>query len=431
MISAYRASILHFLADPDAVPWAEACQYYADGVLLVAEGRVVGLGEANAVLANLSGDYALHEYPNGLIVPGFVDCHIHYPQLEVIASYGEQVLQWLETYTFPAEARFNEPDYARRIADQFLDELLRAGTTTALVFGTVHRASVEAFFAACEARDLRMIAGKVLMDRNAPKHLTDTPESGYRDSRELIEKWHGRGRLRYAVTPRFSPACSPQQLRKAGQLLDEFPGVYLHTHLSESLDEVAWVKQLFPHCDGYLDTYDRAGLLGRRSVFAHCIHLDEREWTRLAATASNIAFCPTSNLFLGSGLFHWSRATAQKIRVGLGTDVGGGTSFSLLQTLNEAYKVLQLRGATLSPGKGFYLATLGGADSLDLADVIGNFETGKEADFLVLDKCCTPLMQMRMRCCKDLLEQLFVFTMLGDDRAVALTFAAGRKVHSR
>ncbi len=431
MTTAYRASILHFLADPDAVGLEASYQYFADGLLVVTDGKVAAVGEAEALLPELADQVEVVSYDNSLIVPGFIDTHIHYPQTEMIAAYGEKLLEWLETYAFPVESKFSDPEYARNIADRFLDELLRAGTTTALVFGTVHKASVESFFEACEQRNLRMIAGKVLMDRNAPDYLTDTPESGYQDSRELIEKWHNRGRARYAVTPRFSPTSSPEQLRKAGQLMAEYPGVYMHTHMSENLDEVEWVKELFPDCSSYLDTYDQAGLLGRRSVFAHCIHLEDAEWDRLAETESNIAFCPTSNLFLGSGLFHLSRAVKQNIRVGLGTDVGGGTSFSILQTLNEAYKVLQMRGEKLSPFKGFYLATLGAADSLDLADVIGNFEPGKEADFAVLDKACTPLMDFRMQNCKDLFEELFVFSMLGDDRAVQATYAAGSKVHSR
>lgn len=431
MITAYRASVLHFLADPDSVPLEESYQYHEDGVLLVDNGEVVACGEATQVLAGLEGDYQLVEYGNALIMPGFIDTHIHYPQIEIIAAYGEQLLEWLETYTFPSEAKFSDPQHARSIADRFLDELLRAGTTTALVFGTVHKASVDSFFEACEERNLRMISGKVLMDRNAPDFLLDTSESAYQDSKALIEKWHNRGRARYAVTPRFSPTSTAQQLRRAGDLLAEFPGVYMHTHLSENKDEVNWVKELFPQCEDYLDTYDQAGLLGRRSVFAHSIHLEDREWQRLGDSGSNIAFCPTSNLFLGSGLFHLSRAMQNKIRVGLGTDVGAGTSFSMLQTLNEAYKVLQLRGEKLSPFKAFYLATLGSADCLDLTDLIGNFAPGKEADFVVLDKASTPLMDFRMQQCKDLFEQLFVFSMLGDDRAVQATYAAGCKVHQR
>jgi len=431
MLSAHRSSLLHFLADPATVPLEQAYQYIEDGLLIIEDGRVKAVGEALQLLPTLPAHCELSTHKNSLLIPGFIDTHIHYPQTEMIAAYGEQLLEWLEKYTFPTEQQFADPAYARDIADRFLKELLRAGTTTALVFGTVHKASVEAFFEACEQQNLRMIAGKVMMDRNAPDYLLDTAECSYRDSRELIEKWHGRGRLRYAVTPRFSPTSSEQQLTKAGQLLRENPGVYMHTHLSENKSEVAWVKELFPECSNYLDSYDQSGLLGRRSIFAHCVHLEDEEWDRLAETQSGIAFCPTSNLFLGSGFFALSQAQKKSINVGLGTDVGAGTSFSILQTLNEAYKVLQLRGEQLSPFKGFYLATLGGANTLDLADTIGNFESGKEADFIVLDKAATPLMAFRMEKCKDLFEQLFVFSMLGDDRAVSQTWSAGKQVHVR
>ncbi len=436
VITAHRASILHFIADPDLavqgkIKLEQCYQYFSDGLLVIENGQIKMLGHTDDLLSILDKNVKVTVHPNSLITPGFIDTHIHYPQTEMIASYGEQLLQWLEKYTFPTEAKFADKNYAREIADRFLTELLRAGTTTALVFGTVHKSSVDAFFEACEAKELRMIAGKVMMDRNAPDYLTDTPESSYIDSKNLIKKWHNKGRLRYAVTPRFSPTCSEQQLQKAGQLLKEYPDVYLQTHLSENPSEVSWVKELFPQRKNYLDTYDHAGLLGKRSVFAHCLHLTDDEWQRMAESHSNIAFCPTSNLFLGSGLFHLSRAVKQKINVGLGTDIGGGTSFSLLQTLNETYKVLQLRGEQLSPFKGFYLATLGGAKTLDMDDLIGNFAIGKEADFIVLDKASTPLMTFRMSQCKDLFEQLFVFSMLGDDRAVKQTWSAGNLVHQR
>ena len=428
---AHRGAILHFLTDPDRIQESLSYEYFPDGILVIKNGVVESLSDASQVLAQLDSKIELIEHKNSLILPGFVDTHIHYPQTEIIAAYGEQLLQWLEKYTFPTERKFKDPAYARKIAEQFLNELLRVGTTTALVFGTVHKESVEAFFEACEQRNLRMIAGKVMMDRNAPDYLMDCPQSSYEDSKSLIEKWHNRGRLRYAVTPRFAPTSSDEQLQKAGQLLREYPDIYMHTHLSENLDEVAWVKELFPQCDNYLDVYDRAGLLGRRSVFAHCIHLCDSEWQRMQDTQSGIAFCPTSNLFLGSGLFNLNRATESGINVGLGTDVGGGTSFSLLQTLNEAYKVLQMRGDTLSVLKMFYLATLGGAETLDLSDKIGNFEVGKEADFVVLDKISTPLMKLRLEQCDDLLEELFVLGMMGNDRTVRQTWSAGSKVHDR
>jgi guanine deaminase len=430
-MQAYRASLLHFLDDPDRVAEEDSYQYFDDGILLIEDGKIADIGDAAQMLAKVPAGVEVTHYTDSLIMPGFIDTHVHYPQTEMIAAYGEQLLQWLETYTFPVEAQFSDQEYARTIADLFLDELLRCGTTTALVFGTSHRESVDAFFEACEEHNLRMIAGKVWMDRNAPDDLTDTADSAYEDSKALIGKWHNRGRLRYAVTPRFAATSSPEQLRKAGQLLAEYPDVYLHTHMSENPDEVKWVAELFPECENYLDTYDQAGLLGRRSIFAHCIHLTDSEWERMAETRSNIAFCPASNLFLGSGLFNLQRAVEKNIVVGVGTDVGAGHSFSVLETLSEAYKVQQLRSHKLTPFKAFYLATLGGARCLDLDDLIGNFSVGKEADFIVLCKAPTPLMQFRLARCKNLIEELFVIAMMGDDRTIRATYVAGKPVHTR
>jgi guanine deaminase len=430
-MQAYRASLLHFIDDPDRVAEEDSYQYFDDGLLLIEDGKVVEIGHAAELLAKVPAGVTVTDYADSLIMPGFIDTHVHYPQTEMIAAYGEQLLQWLETYTFPVESQFSDQEYARTIADLFLEELLRCGTTTALVFGTSHRESVDAFFEACEEHNLRMIAGKVWMDRNAPDDLTDTADSAYEDSKALIAKWHNRGRLRYAVTPRFAATSSPEQLKKAGQLLAEHPDVYLHTHMSENPDEVKWVAELFPECENYLDTYDQAGLLGRRSIFAHCIHLTDSEWERMAETDSNIAFCPASNLFLGSGLFNLQRAVEKNVLVGVGTDVGGGHSFSVLETLSEAYKVQQLRGHKLTPFKAFYLATLGGARCLDLDDLIGNFSVGKEADFIVLCKAPTPLMQFRLAHCKSLIEELFVIAMMGDDRTIRATYVAGKSVHTR
>jgi guanine deaminase len=356
-----------------------------------------------------------------------VDTHIHYPQCGIIASYGTQLIDWLQTYTFPAELEFSDIETARNNAEFFLDQLLTNGTTTALVFGTVHPQSVDAFFEAAGGRNLRMICGKVLMDRNAPAKLCDTPWSGYEQSLALIRKWHDKGRLGYAVTPRFAPTSSSEQLTMAGRLLAENPGVHLHTHLSENPEECGWVSKLFPDHEDYFDVYDQHGLLGRRSVFAHGIHLSGREWKRMKETESNIAFCPTSNLFIGSGLFNLAAADEHNVRVGLGTDVGGGDSFSLLRTINEAYKVQQLQGNNLSPFRSLYLATLGGARALDLQSYIGNFEPGKEADFVVLDYRATPLVRFRLERAKDIKETLFVLQMLGDDRAVRETWIMGEK----
>ncbi|MBR9883150.1 MAG: guanine deaminase [Oceanospirillales bacterium] len=428
---AYRAAILDSLGDPAELGLENSYRYFEDGILVVENGRISALGHAPEIMKGLKSGTKIHHYEDALITPGFIDTHIHYPQTGMIASYGEQLLDWLENYTFPAEQQFADPAHAEQVSEIFLNELLRNGTTTALVFGTVHPQSVDAFFSSAEKRNLRMIAGKVLMDRNAPEALTDTPESGYRDSKALIERWHGKGRLHYAVTPRFAPTSSPEQLATAGQLLREHEGLYLHTHLSENRNEIAWVKELFPEQNGYLDVYDHHNLLGQRSVFAHGVHLCDEECQRLAETDSAIAFCPTSNLFLGSGLFNLPQAEQHKIKVGLGTDVGAGTSFSMLQTLNEAYKVMQLQGKKLHPFKSFYLATLGAARALELDQQVGTLEPGSEADFVVLDYNATPLMSYRMQQAKDLEERLFVLMTLGDDRAIKQTYAMGEAVYIR
>lgn len=428
---AYRAAILHSLADPREVGVEKSYEYFDDGLLVVEGGKVAQLGAAQSLLASLPTGTEVVEYPDALITPGFVDTHIHYPQTGMIASYGEQLLDWLETYTFPTERAFADKAHAGEVAEIFLTELLRNGTTTALVFGSVHKESLDAFFEACEKRNLRMIAGKVLMDRNAPEYLTDTAETGYADSKELIERWHGKGRLHYAVTPRFAPTSTPEQLTLAGQLFKEYPDLYMHTHLSENRKEIEWVRALFPERKGYLDVYDHHGLIGARSVFAHGVHLCDDECRRLGETGSAVAFCPTSNLFLGSGLFDLEKVEGFGVRVGLGTDVGAGTSFSQLQSLNEAYKVMQLQGKKLDPFKSLYLATLGGARALYLDDRIGNLQPGKDADFVVLDYKATPLIDYRMRQARTLEEKLFALTILGDDRAVKETYAAGVSVHRK
>lgn len=430
-VQIFRAEILHCLADPAEVGDDSSYEYFPDGLMIVKDGLVEAVGPARELLSGLPADAVVTHYPNSLIVPGFIDCHLHYPQTEMIASYGEQLLEWLETYTFPTEREFEDPGKAGDVADFFFDELMRNGTTSALVFGTVHKQSVDAFFTAARTRRLRMICGKVLMDRNAPDYLTDTPESGYHDSRELIERWHGVDRLRYAVTPRFAPTCSDEQLAMAGKLLAEYPDLYLHTHLAENSSEVEWVKELFPDRSGYLDVYAHHGLLTRRSVFAHCLHLSDDEFQLMHESGAGIAFCPTSNLFLGSGLFNLAKAEDLKVRVGLATDIGAGTSFSLLQTISDLYKTQQLRNHRLTPFKSLYLATLGGARTLDLDDLIGNFEPGKEADFVVLDYSATPLLSRRLKRCKNLTEKLFVVQMLGDDRVVKSVRVLGEEAYLR
>ncbi|MGF1761808.1 guanine deaminase [Aliivibrio kagoshimensis] len=426
-LRAYRSAILHSIADPKDVGNDDSYQYFEDGILVVDNGHVVDVGPADEVLARQPSTLNIKQYQDKIITSGFIDTHIHYPQTGMIASYGEQLLDWLENYTFPEEMRFKNPIYAQKVAKLFLDELASNGTTTALVFGTVHKESIDVFFEEADKRNLRMIAGKVLMDRNAPDVLTDTPQSGYDDSKELIERWHNKGRLLYAVTPRFAPTSTPQQLESVGKLLKEYPDVFMHTHLSENKKEIEWVMDLFPERDSYLDVYDHFGLLHKRSVFAHGIHLSDCECQRLADTDSSIAFCPTSNLFLGSGLFNLPKMEKFNINVGMGTDVGAGTSFSILQTMSEAYKIMQLQQEKLHPAKSLFLATLGGAKSLHLDDKIGNLAIGKEADFVVLDLHATQLMRFRMNQTKNLEEKLFVLMSLGDDRTVCETYIYGEK----
>ncbi|MDN2663312.1 guanine deaminase [Psychromonas sp. 14N.309.X.WAT.B.A12] len=428
-ITAIRASFLHFLNDPAKVDNIEdAYQYIADGILVTENGKVSSLTTFSQESADLYPQ--LEDKRGQLIMPGFIDTHIHYPQTEMIAAYGEQLLEWLETYTFPTEKQFSDKAYAKKISQFFVNELLKNGTTSALVFGTVHPESVDALFEEADKIDMRMIAGKVMMDRNAPDYLLDTAQSSYDQSKALIDKWHNKGRLQYAITPRFAPTSTREQLAMAGKLKAEYPDVYVQTHLSENKDEIEWVKSLFPERAGYLDVYDHYGLVGDKCVFAHCIHLTEQEWQTMADSDSVIAFCPTSNLFLGSGLFNLEKADDIKVRVGLATDVGGGTSFSQLQSLSEAYKIMQLQGQTLSVFKGLYMATLGSAESLSMADKVGNLTAGKEADFIVVDWAATDLQALRLENSTNLQDKLFALMMLGDERNIQSTYVAGKLVYS-
>ncbi|MFT2794995.1 guanine deaminase [Serratia sp. N21D137] len=406
-------------------------RFIKDGLLIIRDGRVEWFGDWEVGHHQIPDSIRVRDYSGKMIVPGFVDTHIHYPQCEMVGAYGEQLLDWLNKHTFPAEKRYNDLEYAREMSAFFIKQLLRNGTTTALVFGTVHPESVEALFESARHINMRMIAGKVMMDRNAPDYLLDTPESSYSQTKALIERWHNNGRLLYAITPRFAPTSSPAQLEMVQRLRQEYPDVYLHTHLSENKDEVAWVKALFPERKSYLDVYHHYGMTGRKSVFAHCVHLEDAEWDCLHQTQSSIAFCPTSNLYLGSGLFNLPNAWRKKVRVGMGTDIGAGTTFNMLQTLNEAYKIMQLQGYRLSAYEAFYLATLGGADALGLADTIGNFNLGKEADFVVLEPTATPLQQLRYDNSKTLMDKLFVMMTLGDDRSIYRTYVDGRLVYER
>ena len=410
---------------------ADQVRYLEDGVIITEQGKIRWFGTWNDAQDHLPANVDIQHYPEQLIIPGMIDTHIHFPQTEMVGAYGEQLLSWLNTYTFPTEIQFKDKAYASEIAKFFVNELLKNGTTTALVFCTVHPESVDALFEAAEQHQMRLIAGKVMMDRHAPEALCDTVESSYDDSKALIEKWHGQGRALYAITPRFAPTSTPEQLERAGQLKAEYPDVYVHTHLSENKDEIAWVKDLFPAQKGYLDVYHHYGLTGQRSVFAHCVHLEDAEWQCMHETDSAIAFCPTSNLFLGSGLFPLKKTWQQQVKVGLGTDIGAGTSFSLLQTVNEAYKVQQLQGDKLSAFESLYHATLGGAKALDLDDKLGNFNIGKEADFVVLNIKPTALQQLRQSRAKSLEDRLFALFTMGDDRNIEATYIYGQKAYSQ
>lgn len=422
--SAIRGQFLHCLADPSNS--ADAIEYIPDGVMLLEEGRIRQLGDSKRI--TIPSNCPVEDLREHIIVPGFVDTHVHYPQVDVIASYGTQLLEWLERYTFPAEMEFADTDIANSAASFFLDELMRNGTTTALVFGTVHAASVDAFFTQAQKRQLRMICGKVLMDRHAPDALCDTAQSGYNESKALIAKWHNQDRLSYAITPRFAPTSSDEQLAMAGKLLSEHSDVFMHTHLAENKSECEWVAELFPEQDDYLAVYEHHGLVGKRSVFAHSIHLSDSAWNRLGKARSAVAHCPCSNLFIGSGLFNLNAARAANVKIGLGTDIGGGDSFSMLRCSNEAYKIQQLQGVSLSPEETLYMATLGGAKALDMDNDIGNFEIGKEADFVALNPNATAVLSRRTNCSKSWRDTLFALLMLGDDRAVFDTFILGESV---
>jgi guanine deaminase len=428
-LQAYRAAIFHLLDDP-ARAGAAAIAHHPDGLLLVEDGHVAACGDYEALAPQLDGA-PIEALPGRLIVPGFVDLHIHFPQIDVIAAHGEQLLDWLERYVFPAEAAFADPAHAADAARAFVDELLRNGATTALVYASSHRASVEALFAEALARNLRLITGKTLMDRDTPPALADTVEDGRRETLALIEAWAGKGRLGYAVTPRWAGTSSEAQLAMAGEIHAAHPETWLQTHIAENREEVRHVAALYPQAHDFLDIYERFGLVGPRTVLAHCIHLEDEAVRRMAKAGAAAAFCPSSNLFLGSGLFDLSRAIREGLKVGVGTDVGAGTSFSILQALGEAYKVGQLRGSALDPFQAFHLATLGGARALNLGDKIGNLEPGKEADFLVLDPAATPLLARRMASCRTLAEQLFALTILGDDRVVERAYVAGTLQHRR
>lgn len=414
--------VLTFTADP-FVEGPGAARVLTDGAVLVEAGRILAVGEA-AALSAAHPQATRHAYGGALISAGFVDAHVHYPQTAIIASWGKRLIDWLNQYTFPEEMRFADPAYAAEIAGRYLDLTLANGTTSVCTYCTIHPASVDAIFGAAQARGQRLFAGKTCMDRNAPETLRDTAQSAYDDSKALLDKWHAIDRLSYVITPRFSPTSTPEQLHALGQLWKEHPDCLMQTHLSEQTDEIAWVRDLFPQSRDYLDTYEAQGLLREGALYGHAIHLTEREKTRLAEAGASLIHCPTSNTFIGSGLFDMGLAT--RLRVGLATDTGGGSSFSMLRTMAAAYEVAQLRHASLHPAQLWWLATQGSARALHADHQIGNLAPGMEADIVVVDLASTPAIEQATRRAEDIWQHVFPTIMMGDDRAIRATWVAGK-----
>ena len=433
--SYFRSSIYHCVENSASLTPV----YFEDGLLVVDSdsGKIIDVGNFSDIESGYDVSSNLIHFKDRLIMSGFVDTHVHYPQYKVIASYGTSLLEWLNQYTFVEEQRFADEDYADHIANLFLDELIKNGTTTAMTVCASFKQSVDAFFNASQQRNLRMVAGKVMMDRNAPEMLCDSSEDSYTDSKELIEKWHNKGRLRYAVTPRFAITSSKSQLEQASKLLSEYPdkdgqkGVLLQTHLNENDEEIGWVKELFPDSDNYFGVYDDLGITGSNSVFGHCIHNTDDEYQKMAGTGSKVSLCPRSNLFLGSGLFEIEKLESYGIDVSLASDVGGGDSFSMFQVMNEAYKVSRMNDFNLDSVKAFYLTTLGAAKVLNMDDLIGNLEPGKEADFIVVDLNATEIISQKNKISSSIKETLFNLMTLGDDRLIDEVYIMGQRTYKK
>jgi guanine deaminase len=418
---------LTFEADPFQAPVDAAVRHEARGAVAIDAGRIVAVGPADEIRAAYPAA-PVTDHGQALISPGFVDAHAHYPQTAIIASWGKRLIDWLNSYTFPEEARFGDPAHAARIAARYFDLTLANGTTTAVSYATIHPESVEAFFAQAQARGLRALAGKTCMDENAPATLSDTAQSAYDDSKRLLERWHGVDRLGYVITPRFAPTSSPDQLAALGSLWGEHPEVLMQTHLSEQHEEIAWVGELFPEARDYVDVYDRVGLLGPGALMGHAIHLSPRERDRLREAGASLIHCPTSNTFIGSGLFDMEGLQKQGHLIGLATDTGGGSSFSMLRTMAAAYEVAQLRGTALHPAQLWWLATAGSARALRLGDTIGTLAPGFEADLAVIDLASTPAIAQRAARAETLWEAVFPTIMMGDDRAIAAVYVGGARV---
>jgi len=423
-VTIIRGRVFSFIAEPKDIDDEESYIYIENGAVAIENGKIIARGEFDEIFLSNKNAKIIDHRPH-LLMAGFIDPHIHFVQMQVIASYGANLLEWLNKYTFKEEQKFADLNHSKIIAKAFFDEMIRNGTTSVSAFCSVHLASLDAFFNEAQKRNMAVIAGKVMMDRNCPDALQDTAQSGYEESQSLIKKWHNKNRLKYAITPRFAITSSPEQLEMAGALVRENPTCYMQTHLSENKAEIALTKQLYPEHKDYLSIYNHYGLLGKKSLFAHAIHLSQSEKTMLADSSSVAVSCPTSNLFLGSGLYDLEAMKKAGVRSAIATDIGAGTSYSMLKTLDEFYKIQQLNGNRLNPFMSFYMATLGNAKALSLENNIGNLEVKTDADIIVLNSSATPAMALRAKTINDLSEELFLLQVMGDDRALVQTYIAG------
>ena len=419
-----KGHIIHF---PEVTANPESnFQEFKTGALLLDGEKIAAIGCANQLLEQ-NPDAAVTDYGKQLIVPGFIDTHLHFPQTEMIASFGEQLIDWLNKYTFPTERQFEDPQYSAKIADFFLRQLWMNGTTTAAVYATVHKNSSEQLFKAALAKNMQLLTGKVCMDRHCPDYLQDTAESALRDTVDLIETWHNKGRLKYAITPRFAPTSTEKQMTLLGELMSTYKDIYLQSHVNENRAEIEWAKALFPNSKNYLDVYHQYGMLTERSIFGHCIHMTDDEWQLMSDTGGIVAFCPSSNTFLGSGLYDLNKAREFDVKTTLATDVGAGNSFNMLRTMGEAYKVFQLQNITKDPMQGLYMMTKGAANALQLPG-IGDLTQGTYADFTVLNPHFNELCSLRIGSSQNAADILFALSMLADERTTSATWIAGEPV---
>ena len=421
MMFTIYARLLDFQRAPMAADDLSSLRYFEDGAMVVDGGKIIAIGDRSEIIAK--GEVIDHR-PH-LVMAGFIDLHLHMPQMQVMGSYAAQLLDWLNDHTFPVESAFGDKIHAKRIANALMDTLLRHGTTTSVAYCTSHPQSVDAYFEAALARGMCAIGGKVMMDRGAPEALLDTPERGYDESKALIAKWHGVDRLHYAITPRFAITSTPAQMTAAQALVCEHPECYVQTHIDENRAEIDYTMELYPSHADYMGVYEDYDLLGAKTLLGHCIHMNDREIAAMIESRSVAVHCPTSNLFLGSGLFDWFGLRNKGARVGLATDIGGGTSYSMLRTMDEAYKIQQLRGERLNPIMSYYTSTRGNAEALGLEAEIGDLSVGSSADFIVLNMSATPEMALRAERIESLQDELFLLQTMGDDRAVRATYVAG------